>query len=194
MLPWERPGFDLSRRSYQQISPSSPSARPAQPPTLPRSVNEYRAILGLSLGHQRWGLFPSTTTGGMTGGLSTYDPGSAGRTRVDSFNGTSVQVGKISFSNWKYVFAICERANQRSGHKCCCCGSCSNSHCKEEVGWPSATEISIIVPTFQYLHYCALCIFTTGKHVNYGGEYGLESLQIFIFMDLKRPLNWVKIK
>ena len=35
-------------------------------PVLPRSVNEYQIIPGLTLDHRRWGLLPSTTTGGMT--------------------------------------------------------------------------------------------------------------------------------
>ena len=50
----------------QQISLTPRAARPAQPSILPRSVNEYWIILGLTLGHRRWQLLPSTTTGGVT--------------------------------------------------------------------------------------------------------------------------------
>ena len=43
-------------------------ARPAQPSIVPGSVNGHWIIPGLTLGHQRWGLLPSNTTGSMTGG------------------------------------------------------------------------------------------------------------------------------
>ena len=68
MLPCKRPRFDSPWRSYQQISLPPRAARPTQPSILPRSVNEYGIIPGLTLGHRRWGLLPSTTTGGMTDG------------------------------------------------------------------------------------------------------------------------------
>ena len=38
-------------------------------------------------------------------------------------------------------------------------------------------------------------IFATGKHVNHRDKYGLEiATNPYIFMDLKRPLNWLKSK
>ena len=69
MLPCKRPGFDYLWWSYQQISLPPRTARPTQLSILPRSVNEYRIIPGLTPGHRRWGLLPSTTTGGFTDGV-----------------------------------------------------------------------------------------------------------------------------
>ena len=62
------PGFDSPWRLYHQMSLSPRAVRPTQPSILPRSVNEYRIIPCLTLGHRRWGLLPSTTTGGTTEG------------------------------------------------------------------------------------------------------------------------------
>ena len=62
----ERPRFDSPCSSYQQISLPPRAARPTQPSILPRSVNEYQIIPGLTRGHRRWGLLPSTTTGGIS--------------------------------------------------------------------------------------------------------------------------------
>ena len=57
----------------------------------------------------------------------------------------------------------------------------ANSHCKEEVVWQCATEISMIASIFLSLSHCPLDTFATGKHVNHGGKYGLETPKIFIF-------------
>ena len=56
MLLCERPGFDFPLTSYQQISQSPRAARPS---ILPRSVNQYQVILGLTPVHRQWGLFPA---------------------------------------------------------------------------------------------------------------------------------------
>ena len=48
-------------------------------------------------------------------------------------------------------------------------------------------RISILVPL-------RIDIFETGKHVNHGGEYGLEISIIFHFYGPKRPLNSHKNK
>ena len=69
------------------------------------------------------------------------------------------------------VFAVRERANQRSGKKCI------NSLCKEEV----IGHVSLIASMFLSLPHCALGIFATGKLVNHGVEYGLEILVNFHF-------------
>ena len=52
--------------TYQQISQSPRAAWPTQSSILPRLVNEYRIIPGLTSGPQQWGLLLSATTGGMT--------------------------------------------------------------------------------------------------------------------------------
>ena len=52
----------------------------------------------------------------------------------------------------------------------------------------------MIVSMFLSLPHFALDIFGTGKHVNHRGEYGLEIPANFHFMDLKKPLNWLKNK
>ena len=55
----------------------------------------------------------------------------------------------------------------------------------------------MIVSIFLSLPHCALDIFATGKHVNQRDEYGVEIPKNFssnIFMDLERPLNWLKNK
>ena len=44
------------------------AARPTQPSIPLRLKNEYWIIPGLTPGHRRWGLLPSTITGGMTDG------------------------------------------------------------------------------------------------------------------------------
>ena len=75
VLPCEQPGFDSPWRSYQQISLPPRAARPTQPSILSRSITEYRIISGLTLGHRRCGLLPSTNTGGMTDGYVPTSPG-----------------------------------------------------------------------------------------------------------------------
>ena len=56
--------LDSPWRSWVQISWFPFAARPTQPSIFPRS--EYQIVPGLTLGHRRWGLLPSTTTDGMT--------------------------------------------------------------------------------------------------------------------------------
>ena len=75
VLPCERPGFDSLWRSYQQFTLPPRAARPTQPSILLRLVNKYRLIPGLTPGHRRRGLLPSTTTGGMTNGYVPTIPG-----------------------------------------------------------------------------------------------------------------------
>ena len=65
----------LIRRRFHTTRSPSHAARPTQPSIFPRSVNEYRIISGLTLVHQRRGLLPSTTTGGMTDGQVPTIPG-----------------------------------------------------------------------------------------------------------------------
>ena len=50
------------------------------------------------------------------------------------------------------------------------------------------------VSMFLSLLCCALDIFATVKRVNHGRKYNWKYLQIFIFMDLKSSLNWLKNK
>ena len=45
---------------------------------------------------------------------------------------------------------------------------------QKKVDWPWAIEVSMIVSMFLFLPRRALNILATGKHVNHGGEYGLE--------------------
>ena len=55
----------------------------------------------------------------------------------------------------------------------------------------------MIASIFLSLPHYALDIFTTGKHVNHRDEYGLVIPTIYnpyIFMDLKRQLDWRKSK
>ena len=66
MLLCVQPKFNSLWSSCQQVSLSPRAARHNQRSILPRLVNEYWIILGLALGHQWWGLFPSSTTHGMT--------------------------------------------------------------------------------------------------------------------------------
>ena len=80
---------------------------------------------------------------------------------------------------WR-VFAIPERANQRGGQKCCRWGL-HYPHGKEQVVWPCATEISMILSMFLFLSYCALDIFATANCESHGGEYRLETRAIFHF-------------
>ena len=66
-----------------------------------------------------------------------------------------------------------------------------------ESGCPCTTEISMIVSIFISLSHYALEIFAIGKLVNHREEYGLvipTNLQSLHFIDLKRPLNWLKSK
>ena len=69
----------------------------------------------------------------------------------------------------------------------------TNSHCKEGL----VVEISMTVSIFLFLSHCMLDIFATEKHVSHRDEYGLgapKKLQSLFFMDLKKPLNWLKSK
>ena len=53
VLPYVRFGFDSLWKSYHQISLPPRAVRSTQPSILPRSVNEYRKIPGLTPGHRR---------------------------------------------------------------------------------------------------------------------------------------------
>ena len=61
----------------------SPKFWPTEPFILPRSKNELRELLRLTLGHPRWGLRLSTTTGWYNHPLGTYHPRSVCHIHVD---------------------------------------------------------------------------------------------------------------
>ena len=63
-----------------------------------------------------------------------------------------------------------------------------------EVIGPVHQNTSMIVSMFLSLPHCALDIFATEKNASMMDEVNTDrkSLQIFIFMDLKRQLNWLK--
>ena len=61
-------------------------------------------------------------------------------------------------------------------------------------GWPCATKISMIVSCF---HSCTIVLWKSlqlGKVSTMEGNTDWKSLRIFIFMDLKSPLNWLETK
>ena len=68
----------------------------------------------------------------------------------------------------------------------------ANSHSKEEVDGHVQHEIFMIVSMFLSLPHCGWYIFATGKHVNHGGEYGLEIPTNFHFYEPEKAINLAK--
>ena len=69
--------------------------------------------------------------------------------------------------------------------------TCINSYSEKVVVGHVPKNISKVVFMFLSLPHRALDIFVTGKRINGGGGYGLETPAFFIFMALK---NWLKNK
>ena len=69
----------------------------------------------------------------------------------------------------------------------------TNSHCKEEmIG--HVQQNSLWLSMLLSLPHCALDIFATVNALTMEVDVNWKSLRIVIFMDLKRPLNWLKNK
>ena len=60
--------------------------------------------------------------------------------------------------------------------------------------WLAICKISMIVSMFLSQSHWALDVFTTGRRVNRGCEYGLQFHATFHFYRLEKPLNWLKNK
>ena len=83
------------------------------------------------------------------------------------------------------VFAIRERADQRSGQGSCCSGWYWLS-LRRKSGWPCATEISIIVSILLSLPHHTLEI------INYGSQRGLEIPTKFHFCWPRKSIKLAK--
>ena len=70
----------------------------------------------------------------------------------------------------------------------------TNSDCKKKCSSPYATEISMIVSSFITLPHCTWDIFATGNASSMEVNTEWKSLRLSIFINLKRPLNWLKNK
>ena len=97
--------------------------------------------------------------------------------------------------SWKPLVTKCWQCVKETTHevnKNAVAVVCTNSHCKEEVVGHVQQNIPFIVLIIIPLPHCALGISVSGKRVNHGGEYGLETALYFDFYGHEKAVKLVK--